>query len=100
MAILIAMTMSDHMSLADVKNRFSEVVDRIEREHGRVVVTRHGKPAAILMSVEDVESLEETLAILSDPQLVAEIRAGERDSRAGRTERLSRQDLSAEISRG
>jgi len=35
------MSASEQMPLADVKNRLSEVVDRLEREHGRVVITKH-----------------------------------------------------------
>src|ERR1022692_105649 len=61
LAILMAMSVSEQMPLADVKNRLSEVVDRLEREHGRVVITKHGHPAAVVISVEDLESLEETL---------------------------------------
>ena len=66
LAILMAMSVSEQMPLADVKNRLSEVVDRLEREHGRVVITKHGHPAAVVSSVEDLESLEETLAALLD----------------------------------
>lgn len=62
------------MPLADVKNRLSEVVDRLEREHGRVVITRHGHPAAVVISVEDLESLEETLDIMDSAGLLADIR--------------------------
>ena len=62
----MAMSVSEQMPLADVKNRLSEVVDRLEREHGRVVITKHGHPAAVVISVEDLESLEETLAALLD----------------------------------
>jgi antitoxin YefM len=51
--------------------RDREVVERLEREHGRVVITKHGRPAAVMLSLEDLESLEETLAILSDPELLA-----------------------------
>ncbi len=68
------MQVSQQLPLADVKNRLSEVVDRVEREHDRVVITRHGKPAAVVVSIEDLESLEETLQILSDPALMAAIR--------------------------
>jgi prevent-host-death family protein len=68
------MTVSEQMSLADVKNRLSEVVDRLEREHGRVVITKHGHPAAVVMSVEDLESLEETLDVLGSEALLADIR--------------------------
>lgn len=53
----MAMTISEQMSLADVKNRLSEVVDLLEREHGRVVITKHGRPAAVVLSVGDLESL-------------------------------------------
>jgi prevent-host-death family protein len=68
------MTVSDQMSLADVKNRLSEVVDRLEREHGRVVITKHGHPAAVVISVDDLESLEETLDVMDSVGLLADIR--------------------------
>jgi prevent-host-death family protein len=68
------MAMAEQMPLADVKNRLSEVVDRLEREHGRVVITKHGRPAAIVMSVEDLESLEETLDVMASDALLADIR--------------------------
>jgi antitoxin YefM len=73
-ATLIAMSVSEQMSLADVKNRLSEVVDRLEREHGRVVITKHGHPAAVVISVDDLESLEETLDIMDSAALLADIR--------------------------
>ncbi len=68
------MSVSEQMPLADVKNRLSEVVDRLEREHGRVVITKHGHPAAVVISVEDLESLEETLDIMDSAGLLADIR--------------------------
>jgi antitoxin YefM len=89
------MTPADHVPLAEVKNRLSEVVDRLEREHGRVVITKHGRPAAVMLSLEDLESLEETLAVLSDPELTAAIQEAD----AGATTRLSKQEALAEIER-
>jgi antitoxin YefM len=68
------MSMAEQMPLADVKNRLSEVVDRLQREHGRVIITRHGHPAAVVISVEDLESLEETLDIMASDALLADIR--------------------------
>lgn len=62
------------MPLADVKNRLSEVVERLEREHGRVVITKHGRPAAVVLSIEDLEGLEETLDVMSSRALLADIR--------------------------
>ena len=74
LAILMAMSVSEQMPLADVKNHLSEVVDRLQREHGRVIITRHGRPAAVVMSVEDLESLEETLDIMDSAALLSDIR--------------------------
>ena len=87
------MSMAEQLPLADVKNRLSEVVERVEREHGRVVITKHGRPAAVVLSVEDLESLEETLEILSDPTLLAEIREAERERSKGLTKKLSKNDV-------
>ncbi len=67
------------MPLADVKNRLSEVVERLEREHGRVVITKHGRPAAVVLSIEDLESLEETLEVLNSAALIRDIRSGASD---------------------
>src|SRR5947207_10980002 len=72
------MVMPETMSLAAVKARFSELVDRVERQHDRVIVTRNGRPAAVLISPEDLESLEETLAVMSDRSLAAQIRDSQR----------------------
>jgi antitoxin YefM len=93
------MTSIDHVPLADVKNRLSEVVDRLEREHGRVVITKHGRPAAVMLSVEDLESLEETLEILSDPVLMRSIRRAEREAASGKAVRLTRDEALARIKR-
>ncbi|HVA61480.1 MAG TPA: type II toxin-antitoxin system Phd/YefM family antitoxin [Mycobacteriales bacterium] len=85
------MTEAEHLPLADVKNRLSEVVERLEREHGRVVITKHGKPAAVVLSVEDLESLEETLEILSDPRLMRRIRKADAEIEAGQSEQLTKE---------
>ena len=91
------MALSEQVPLADAKNRLSEVIDRVEREHERVVITKHGRPAAVVLSLEDLESLEETLAILSDADLLADIRAAEGERSHGRTKRLSKEDALARV---
>ena len=93
------MTVSDHVPLADAKNRLSEVVERIEREHGRVVITKHGRPAAVMLSVDDLESLEETLEILSDPALLRSVRRAQREARSGKAVRLTRDEALARTTR-
>lgn len=71
------MVMSQTLPLASVKARFSEIVERVASQQERVVVTRNGVPAAVLVSPDDLESLEETLAIMSDPSLMQQIRESE-----------------------
>jgi antitoxin YefM len=61
-------------SLRDVRDHLSEVIDRVEHQHERVVVTRNGKPAAVIVSPEDLAQLQETIDVLSDPQALADIR--------------------------
>jgi len=65
--------MSEPLSLAEVKAKFSEMVDRVEHTHDRIVVTRNGKPAAVLISPDELASLEETLELLSDPAAMKEL---------------------------
>ena len=61
-------------SLRDVRDHLSEVIDRVEHQHERVVVTRNGRPAAVIVSPEDLAQLQETIDVLSDPQALADIR--------------------------
>jgi PHD/YefM family antitoxin component YafN of YafNO toxin-antitoxin module len=50
-----------------------------------------------VLSIEDLESLERTLEIMSNPSLVEAIREGRRDVASGRTEKLSREEAHARI---
>jgi len=59
--------------LRAVRDHFSDFVDRAEREHERVIVTRNGRPVAVLIGYDDLAALEETLEILADPQARAEL---------------------------
>ncbi len=60
--------------LRQVRDHFSDIVDRVEQQHDRVTVTRNGRPAAVLISPDDLAQLEETLDVLSDPEALADIR--------------------------
>lgn len=79
-ATVVAMSIE---SLREVRDHFSDVVDRVQREHERVTVTRHGKAAAVILSPEDLAELEETLAVLSDPAALADIREADLAYQAG-----------------
>ena len=67
------MVMPDTLPLAEIKAHLSEIVDRVENEHDRVVLTRNGRAAAVIMSPEDLEALEDTLELLSDPKALKEV---------------------------
>ena len=69
-------------SLKSVRDPLSELIDRVEHQHERVIVTRNGHAAAVLISPEDLAQLEETIDVLSDPAALAEIR--EADDAYGR----------------
>jgi prevent-host-death family protein len=71
------------MSLSEIKAKLSEIVDGVERHHDRVVLTRNGVPAAVILSPDDLQALEDTLDLLSDPAAVAEIRRARREVDAG-----------------
>jgi prevent-host-death family protein len=82
-------------SLAEVKNRLSEFVERVSSQHDRVTITRNGRPAAVLVSPEDLDSLEETLSILGSAKEVEALRKGLADLDAGRT--IGLDELKAEL---
>lgn len=79
------MTMST-MPLAEVKAHLSEVVSRVNGQHERVTVTVHGQPSAVILAPDDLERLEETIAILGDNELVQQLTASEADVASGRVE--------------
>ncbi|HEY5137179.1 MAG TPA: type II toxin-antitoxin system Phd/YefM family antitoxin [Candidatus Nanopelagicales bacterium] len=61
-------------SLRDVRDHLSEVIDRVEQQHDRVVVTRNGRPAAVILSPHDLAQMEETIDVLGDAEALADIR--------------------------
>jgi antitoxin YefM len=63
--------------LTDVRSRLSSIVEQVEMTHERVTITRNGRPAAVLISPADLEALEETLDVLSDPVTMQRLREGE-----------------------
>ncbi len=64
-ATIVAMTTEP---LRSVRDHLSELVDRVESEHDRVVITRNGREAAVLISAEDLAELEETLSGAERPR--------------------------------
>ena len=77
--------MSDTLPFSEVKAHLSEVADRVEREHDRILVTRNGRPSFVLLSPDDLASLEETVAILQDDELMESLRTSRRQAATGDT---------------
>lgn len=72
--VTMILVMSDVvLPLAEIKKRLSEIVDGVEGRHDRVVLTRYGRPAAVIMSPNELESLEETLDLVSNPIAMRDI---------------------------
>lgn len=67
------------LSVADARARFSKLVDSASSTHERFEVTRNGRRAAVLLGAEDYDALIETLEILSDHELMEQLREAERD---------------------
>ena len=69
--------------MAEVKAHLSAVLDDVRDTHERVVITRNGRPEAVIMAVSDLEALEETLDLLATPGALEQIRQAEADIAAG-----------------
>jgi antitoxin YefM len=81
--------MSETIPFTEVKAHLSELVDRVAREHDRVVVTRNGRPVAVLISPDELAGLEETLELLSDDDARASLRRAQAEDEAGQAEVLT-----------
>ena len=70
--------------LSELRPKLPAIMDRISKYFDRFVITRHGKPQAVILSEEDYESLLETLDILSDQKVVQDIKRAQDDLRKGK----------------
>ncbi len=72
-------------SATEVRKDFFDILDQVERSSVPYTITKAGKPIVVMMSAEEYESWQETLDIMSDPELVAGIKEGLDDLKHGRT---------------
>ncbi len=96
-AVLVVPLTITTLSLADAKGHLSKLVARVSGQHERVYVTVHGKPSAVLLATEDLESLEETIEILADADAMRRLHASEAELAHGQVE--SRDELDAALVR-
>ena len=80
--------MADTIPFSEVKAHLSELADRVETQRDRILVTRNGRPSFVLMSPDELESIEETLDILSDVELVESLRESLQEAAEGKLLRL------------
>lgn len=95
--LVILVTMSSTIPLAEVKSHLSELVGRVAAYHERVTVTVHGRPSAVLLAVEDLEALEETIAVLADGATLQQL--AESDAELARGEGETQEQLAHAIQR-
>ena len=82
--IMYNLDMARVVPFTDARATLSDLLDLVENEQEHVIITRQGKPVAIVMSVAEWESWEETIDVLSDPQAIEALRESEEDVKAGR----------------
>jgi prevent-host-death family protein len=71
------------LPLSEAKAHLSEIADEVIRTHERVTVTRNGREAFVILSVEDLESIEATMELLADPDAQARVAQAEAEIAAG-----------------
>lgn len=76
--------MAKIIPFTEARAGFSELLDEIGERHEHVVVTRNGRPAAVVLSADEYEVIEETLEVLDDDEALEALRESEEDVRAGR----------------
>jgi antitoxin YefM len=72
------------LTLSEAKAHLSRLVAKLEKEESELVITRNGRPAAVLISADEYESWRETREIRRNPTLMGEIKAGLRQLAKGR----------------
>lgn len=77
--------MAKTLPISEVKARLPELVTGVEEREEEIVVTRNGKPAAVLVNYAEFERLKETLDVLSDPGLMRQIEEGRAFYASGET---------------
>lgn len=71
------------ISATEARQKFAEILHDVEKLGVHYTFTVNGKPKVAMVSAEELESLEETIAILSDPALMRRLRRSEQESAAG-----------------
>ena len=77
--------MVNTITLKKLRPELPGVIKNIDTRLDRYIVTKRGKPVAVMMSVDDYEGFLETMEILTDKEAVRRIRKSQGEIRAGKT---------------
>ncbi len=72
------------LPLSEAKARLSQIAEEVHRTHERVTITKNGRSYLVLMSAEDLESIEATLELLGDAEAVRRVDQARQDLAVGR----------------
>jgi antitoxin YefM len=81
------------LSVSEAKMKLSGLIDALSATDEEVMITKNGRPAAVLVSPEEFESLKETVAVRSDSSLIKEIKKGLRALKAKRAKMYTLEEL-------
>jgi prevent-host-death family protein len=81
--------MAKIVPFTEARSNLTELLDEVEDRHEHVLITRNGRPAAVILSADEYESLEETLEILDDKELLEALKRSDQDVKAGRLSSLA-----------
>lgn len=93
--IAYTLAMAKTVPAREFRTRLSELLSDVADRRDHVLVTRHGRPAAALVPIDEYEALEETAEILSDPDALAALEAGLAE--LSREEVVTLEDLRREL---
>ena len=81
--------MAKIVPFSEARSNLTELLDDLEKRHEHILITRNGRPSAVLLSADEFEALEETLEILQDSDLMEALQCSDKDVKAGRLTSLT-----------
>jgi len=76
--------MVNMISVRQLRPKLSDVLNSVHKKFDRYIITKRGRPEAVIMSVDDYDSILETLEIQSDKQLMRRIKQAEKEFKSGK----------------
>mgnify|MGYP001575849897 FL=1 len=73
------------LPVTEAREKLTELVDEVNNKFEQIEITKNGKPRAIIMSADEFDSWKETMEVLSDEQLMKDIRQAEKEFREGKS---------------